>query len=57
MNLPEELTWERIEVYNPMNKFVLEGKAVIIISSELPELLGVCTRIITISEGKVSGEF
>jgi ribose transport system ATP-binding protein len=47
----------KIEVYNLINKFVLDGKAVIVISSELPELLGICTRIITISEGKVSGEF
>jgi ribose transport system ATP-binding protein len=47
----------KIEVYNLINKFVLNGKAVIVISSELPELLGICTRIITISEGKISGEF
>ena len=47
----------KTEVYNLINKFVLDGKAVIMISSELPELLGVCTRIITMHEGKMTGEF
>ncbi|MFR9207142.1 MAG: hypothetical protein ACLVKR_01925 [Lachnospiraceae bacterium] len=32
-------------------------KAVIVISSELPELLGICSRIITIADGKITGEF
>ena len=47
----------KTEVYNLINKFVLDGKAVIMISSELPELLGVCTRILTMHEGKLTGEF
>ena len=47
----------KTEVYNLINKFVLDGKAVIMISSELPELLGVCTRIITMHEGVMTGEF
>jgi putative multiple sugar transport system ATP-binding protein len=32
------------------------GKAVIVISSELPELLGVCDRIYTLSFGRITGE-
>lgn len=33
-----------------------EGKAVIVISSEMPELIGVSHRIIVMHEGKVAGE-
>ena len=33
------------------------GKGVIVISSELPELLGICDRIYTIFEGEITGEF
>ena len=47
----------KTEVYNLINEFILEGKAVIVISSELPELLGICSRIITIADGKITGEF
>ena len=32
------------------------GKAVIVISSELPELLGICDRIYTLSAGRITGE-
>ncbi len=46
----------KVEVYNTINKMVLEGKTVIIISSELLELIGVCDRIITIKEGRITGE-
>jgi putative multiple sugar transport system ATP-binding protein len=35
---------------------VAEGKAVIVISSELPELLGVCDRIYTLAFGRITGE-
>jgi ABC-type sugar transport system ATPase subunit len=33
-----------------------EGKSVILISSELPELLGVCDRILVIRKGKIAEE-
>ena len=36
---------------------VAEGKAVVMISSELPELLGMCDRIYVMNEGKMVGEF
>jgi putative multiple sugar transport system ATP-binding protein len=36
---------------------VEQGKAVIMISSELPELLGMCDRIYVMNEGKMVGEF
>ncbi len=46
----------KFEIYTIINKLVEEGKAVIVISSELPELLGTCDRIYTIAFGRVTGE-
>ena len=39
-----------------MNKLVEMGKSVIMISSEMPELLGMCDRIYVMNEGKIVGE-
>lgn len=47
----------KVEVYNVMNELVLGGAAVIMISSELPEILGMSDRIIVMHEGKMTGEF
>lgn len=47
----------KVEVYNVMNEFVRDGKAVIMVSSEMPELIGMCDRIIVVNEGRLSGEF
>ena len=44
------------EIYSIINKLVQSGKSVIIVSSELPELLAICNRIIVFCEGKISGE-
>lgn len=46
----------KIEVYHVMNKLCKEGKCVIMISSELPEILGMSDRVIIMREGKVMGE-
>ncbi|AVX30326.1 monosaccharide ABC transporter ATP-binding protein, CUT2 family [Carboxydocella thermautotrophica] len=46
----------KVEVYNVINELVAGGAAVIMISSELPELLGMSDRIIVMSEGKVTAE-
>ena len=43
------------EIYNLMNQFALDGKGIIMISSELPELIGVCDRIYVMCEGHISG--
>lgn len=45
----------KIEVYNVMNNLVKEGKCVIMISSELPEVLGMSDRVIVMRSGKVMG--
>ena len=44
------------EVYSIMNNLAEAGKTVIFISSELPELLGMCDRIYVLSEGRIVGE-
>jgi putative multiple sugar transport system ATP-binding protein len=46
----------KYEIYKLMNNMVDEGKAVVMISSELPELLGMCDRIYVMNEGKFVGE-
>ena len=39
-----------------MNDLAAEGKSIIMISSELPEILGMCDRIYVMNEGKIVGE-
>lgn len=46
----------KYEIYTIINQLAMEGKGVIIISSELPEILGMCDRIYVVSEGKITGE-
>ena len=38
----------KYEIYTIINRLVAAGKAVVVISSELPELLGICDRIYTL---------
>ena len=44
------------EIYKLMNDLTQQGKSIIMISSEMPELLGVCDRIVVMSGGRVAGE-
>ncbi|QAA32981.1 sugar ABC transporter ATP-binding protein [Clostridium manihotivorum] len=46
----------KAEIYHIMNDLVRKGKVVIMISSELPELLGMSDRIYVMCEGKITGE-
>jgi putative multiple sugar transport system ATP-binding protein len=46
----------KYEIYTIINRLVAAGKAVLVISSELPELLGICDRIYTLSAGRITGE-
>lgn len=43
------------EIYELMGKYASQGKGIIMISSELPELIGVCDRIYVVSEGRIAG--
>ncbi|PFG34156.1 multiple monosaccharide ABC transporter ATP-binding protein [Sanguibacter antarcticus] len=45
----------KYEIYTIINKLADQGKAVVVISSELPELIGICDRIYTLAEGRITG--
>ena len=46
----------KYEIYQLILDLALSGKTVIMVSSEMPELLGVCDRIVVMSGGRVAGE-
>jgi len=46
----------KAEIYELLWKFAAEGKGVLVVSSDLPELIGICHRIIVFSDGKIVGE-
>jgi putative multiple sugar transport system ATP-binding protein len=46
----------KYEIYTIMNRLVEEGMSIIMISSELPEILGMSDRIYVVSAGRISGE-
>ncbi|WP_129772500.1 multiple monosaccharide ABC transporter ATP-binding protein [Streptomyces sp. L-9-10] len=46
----------KYEIYTVIDRLAAEGKAVIFISSELPELLGMCDRVYTMAAGRLTGE-
>ena len=46
----------KYEIYLIIQRLAAEGKGIIVISSELPELIGICDRIYAISEGRITGE-
>ena len=46
----------KYEIYQLIHKFVGEGKSVIMISSEMPEVLNMSDRVIVIHEGNQKGE-
>ena len=45
------------EIYEIMENLAQQGKAIIMISSEMPELIGMSDRIYVMSEGRLAGEF
>ncbi|MGN8027555.1 multiple monosaccharide ABC transporter ATP-binding protein [Microbacterium sp. 22242] len=46
----------KYEIYGIINKLAADGKGVIVISSELPELIGLCDRIYTLAEGRITAD-
>ena len=46
----------KYEIYCIINRLAAEGKSILMISSELPEILGMCDRIYVMNEGKIVGE-
>ena len=47
----------KYEIYCIINDLVAQGKSVVMISSELPEVLGMSDRIYVMNEGRIVGEF
>ena len=47
----------KYEIYGVIQRLANQGRGVIVISSELPELLGLCDRIYTLAEGRITHEF
>ncbi|MGE5605146.1 MAG: sugar ABC transporter ATP-binding protein, partial [Bacteroidota bacterium] len=47
----------KIEIYNLINQLKEAGVAIVLISSELPEVMGISDRILVIHEGRVTGEY
>jgi D-xylose transport system ATP-binding protein len=47
----------KVEIYNIMNDLVEKGVCVVMVSSELPEVLGMSDRVLVIHEGRLTGEF
>jgi ribose transport system ATP-binding protein len=47
----------KIEVYRLMGELISRGAAIVMISSELPEILGLSDRILVMREGRICGEF
>ena len=46
----------KYDIYCIINELAASGKAVLVVSSELPELLGLCDRLYIVNEGKINGE-
>ena len=46
----------KYEIYCAINDLAKQGKAVIVISSEMPEVIGTCDRVYVINEGEIAGE-
>lgn len=46
----------KFEIYTLINQLAAEGKAIVMVSSELPEVLGMADRILVLHEGRLTGE-
>jgi ribose transport system ATP-binding protein len=46
----------KAEIYGLIQRLVAKGMAVLFISSELPEIVGVCDRVLIMREGEITGE-
>jgi ABC-type sugar transport system ATPase subunit len=46
----------KAEIYQLLDELACEGKALLVVSSEMPELIGLCRRILVMREGRIAGE-
>jgi len=47
----------KYEVYSILNELAFQGSSILVISSEVEELIGICDRILVMSRGEITGEF
>lgn len=47
----------KAEIYKLLNKLVEQGLCIVMVSSEMPEIIGMCDRVVVMFEGKITGEF
>lgn len=47
----------KYEIYKIINELASQGVGIVLISSELPEVMGMSDRILVMSEGRITGEF
>ena len=45
------------EIYAEINRLAKDGMAIVLVSSELPEVLGLSDRVMVLHEGRITGEF
>ncbi len=45
----------KYEIYSIIGRLASEGKTIIVVSSEMPELIGICDRIMVMCEGRITG--
>jgi len=46
----------KADIYRKLREFAMQGTGIIVISSDLPELIGICDRILVMHHGRISGE-
>lgn len=46
----------KYEIYTLINKLAEDGRGIIVVSSEMPEILGICDRVAVMSGGRIAGE-
>ena len=46
----------KVEIYELVNALTADGRGVLLVSSELPEVLGICDRVLVMSRGRLVGE-
>lgn len=46
----------KAEIYRLIGELAKDGKGILMVSSELPELMGICDRILVVREGRLAGE-
>jgi ribose transport system ATP-binding protein len=49
-------TASKIDIYNSMNNLIIKGASVILLSSDIDEIIGMCDRILILSDGKITAE-